>query len=336
MDRERARRLDRVTHGSSSDPSILDVSANINPVTPDGVEAVYEAALEESRRYPPEPPLAFMEAAAAHVGCDPAQIIPTAGGMAALRLAIALYVNQGTQVLLPAPSFGEYEREVRLHGGTPEWASADTITEMDPSSYGLAIVCQPNNPTGNAYPRSTLTSFADRCREADTMLLVDEAFIEYTDRETMAAYPGTIVARSLTKIFGVPGIRMGFAVATGQPRDSLEGARRPWNVSSPALAVGTHCLRDQRFIEHSREAVARERDRMVTALKDRYGVYPSEAPFLLLECVSESVDEVLVRAQDARIALRDARSFGGLDNHIRIAIRRPAENDRVLKVLLNA
>ncbi|QAU12948.1 aminotransferase class I/II-fold pyridoxal phosphate-dependent enzyme [Halorubrum sp. BOL3-1] len=342
MNRDRAAALGREPHGSSDDPDLLDFSANANPEVPEGVERVYRAAFETARTYSPEPPSAFRAAAAEYVGCDPESVVPTPGGLAAIRAAVSLAVDDGDRALLPAPSFGEYAREVRLRGGDPTFVDAERVLDADPSGHALAVVCAPNNPTGTGYDTPALSAFAARCRAADTVLLVDEAFLGFTERESLAGTEGVVVARALTKLFGLPGIRAGFAVGTGDLGAALRGARRAWNVSAPALATGEYCLRQGAFVHETRERVRRERERLRAALTDvGYAVAPSEAPFLLVDVVERDVDRVVERdvdrvverARERGVAIRDARSFRGLDSHVRVAVRRPAENDRLLAAL---
>ncbi|OYR52749.1 threonine-phosphate decarboxylase [Halorubrum sp. Ea1] len=335
MNLDTAADLDRAPHGSSDDPDLLDFSANTNPEVPEGVEAVYREAFADARSYPAEPPAAFREAAAGYVGCDPEAVIPAPGGLAAIRAAVALAVDPGDTALVPAPSFGEYAREVRLEGGEPAFVSAAEVLDADPSDHALAVVCTPNNPTGDAYDRAALERFAARCREADTLLLVDEAFLGFTDRPSLAGTEGVVVARSLTKLFGLPGIRTGFAVATGEVGAALSNARRPWNLSAPALATGAYCMRREEFIIETRERVRTERARMGEALAERYDVSPSDAPFLLVDvgATGRSAEAVVVTARERGVAVRDATTFRGLDSHVRVAVRRPAENDRLLAAL---
>jgi L-threonine-O-3-phosphate decarboxylase len=333
MEPEATREVGRVPHGSSDDPSLLDFSANTNPETPEGVESVYEAALEKSRSYPAEPPTAYREAAADYVDCDPESVVPTPGGMAAIRLAMEVSVEAGDSVLVPAPSFGEYAREVRLQGAEPTFVDQEGVLDADPGGHALAVVCNPNNPTGNAYDAGALRSFAARCRRRDTALLVDEAFLDFTERPSLAGTEGVVVARSLTKVFGLPGLRAGFAVATGDERAALEAARRPWNVGVPALRVGAHCMERAGFVAATRARVRRERERMCDALRERFGVRPSSAPFLLLDVGDRDVAAVLSTARSRGLALRDATTFRGLESHVRVAVRLPEENDRLLEVL---
>jgi L-threonine-O-3-phosphate decarboxylase len=328
--------VDRAPHGSSDDPELVDFSANTNPRVPEGIEAVHRDAFVEARSYPSEPPADYRNAAAAYVDCRPDEVVPMPGGLAAIRSVVNLAVSPGDSVLVPFPSFGEYAREVRLQGGEPAFVPHDTVLDVGPddlAEHALAIVCNPNNPTGEADDPAALDGFAARCRDADTPLLVDEAFLGFTDRPSLAGTPGVVVARSLTKLFGLPGLRAGFAVATGEYGEALTAARRPWNVSGPALATGTYCMRQTDFIAKTRERVRTERSRLQDMLSAQFDVHPSDAPFLLFDVRDRDADTILEHARERGLALRDARTFRGLDSHIRIAVRLPAENDRLIEVL---
>jgi len=322
----------RVRHGGTADPWLLDFSANANPRSPDGVSQVYESALAASRSYPADDYSAFRATAADYVGCGARQVVPTTGAVGALRLAVATTVSSGDDVLVPSPSFGEYRREVRLQGADPSFVSHSDLLGTDPGQYDLVVVCSPNNPTGDAYPTDELRAYARRCREADTPLLLDEAFVGFTDLDSLAGTPGVVVLRSLTKLFGLPGLRAGFAVATGRHRERLDTARLTWGIGAPAAAVGAYCMTQQSFVAATRDRVRTERDRMRDRLADRFRVYPSDAPFLLLK-VPGSVDDLLASVREADIVVRDARTFRGLDSHVRVAVRLPYENDLLLDAL---
>ncbi|WP_435067641.1 threonine-phosphate decarboxylase CobD [Haloplanus sp. C73] len=334
MEPDAVARVDRVPHGGASDATLLDFSANTNPNRPRGVAGVYESALGASTRYPGDDYCEFRTAAGEYLGCEPLYVVPTAGAMAAIRLTAETTLSDGDDALLPEPSFGEYEREVRLQGADPTFVAHDRILDVDPEPYELVVVCNPNNPTGDGYPHADLRSYAERCRAADTVLLVDEAFLDFTDARTLAGEPSVVVARSLTKVFGLPGLRMGLAVATDGLRERLDAARPPWGVSTPAAAVGIHCLRQTRFVAETRDRVRRERSRMADALDARFDVRPSDAPFLLLGVEDRPVSDVVDAARREGIVIRDATTFRGLDSHVRVAVRRPDENDRLLDALL--
>jgi L-threonine-O-3-phosphate decarboxylase len=321
----------RAVHGGSS--LRLDFSANTNPERPPGVRQVYEAAFDASTRYPDEAYADYRAAAADYVDCAAEEVVPTSGGTEAIRLALATHVSPGDSVLVPTPSFGEYAREVRLQGATPAFVPHDEVLDSTPEHHTAAVVCTPNNPTGELVDSEGLADFAARCRRAGTLLVVDEAFLDFTTTESLAGTPGTVVCRSLTKLFGLPGLRMGFACATGDSYERLETARPAWNLSTPAAAVGAHCLRQDAFVERTRERVARERERMCEALVEAgYEVFDSDAPFCLLDVGARSVDSVVEHLAAEDIAVRDCRSFG-LANHVRVAVKRREENDRLLEAL---
>jgi len=324
----------RVPHGSTDDPTLLDFSANTNPEYPDSVQRIYQTVLPAARSYPSDDYAAFRVTAGEYVGCDPASVVPTPGGLAAIRLAAQTTVSPGETVLVPYPSFGEYAREVRLQGGTPEFVPHDDLLAADPADHAMAILCHPNNPTGDAADPAALSAFVDRCREHGTVLLADEAFLDFTPRDSLAGTDGVVVARSLTKMFGHPGLRAGFAVATGRLRDRMAAARRTWSLSVPAAAVGEYCMEQAEFVARTRRRVERERERMAARLADRFEVSPSDAPFLLCDAgTSAAVDTAIEDARRQDIVVRDARTFRGLDSHLRVAVRLPEENDRLLAAL---
>ncbi|WP_049988828.1 threonine-phosphate decarboxylase CobD [Natrinema salifodinae] len=338
MDPESIRTAERVPHGGEPDQDVLDFSANTNPRTPEGVDDVYAAALEESRRYPDDDYSEFRAAAAEFVGCEPTQVIPTPGGLAAIRLAMELTLEPGDEALVPYPSFGEYAREVRLQGATPRFVRYDDLPDLGPTTLeacALAVICTPNNPTGDAIGPDTLAAFAAECADAGTTLLVDEAFLGFTDRASAAEFgrENVVVARSLTKLFGLPGLRAGFAVATGERRDALATARRAWSLGTPAARVGAHCLRRDEFVRETRERVARERERMADALGTEFDVHPSDAPYLLCDVGDRDVATVIADARADGVAIRDATTFRGLDSHVRVAVKDRNATDRLLAAL---
>ena len=325
--------VSRVPHGSSDDPDVLDLSANINPRVPEGTRRVYESALGAAESYPDDGYPEFRRAAAEYVGCEPDSVVPTPGGLAAIRLAIGTTVSPGDRVLVPYPSFGEYAREVELAGGDPVSVPHDEVTARDPGEHAMAILCTPNNPTGDCPPSDEIRAFADRCEAAGTLLLVDEAFLGFTDRPSAAGTDGVVAVRSLTKLFGLPGLRAGFAVANGQTLERLRTARRTWSLGAPAAAVGTHAMCDTAFVADTRRRIQRERAFLRDELCDRgIDAIPSEAPFVLCD-VGEPPAKLLSTCRERGVVLRDATTFRGLDRHVRVAVRDRESTERLLAVL---
>lgn len=339
MDPDRLQDTVRVPHGGDPDPDVLDFSANVNPRTPPGTERAYRDALERSRRYPDDGYPAFRSAAGAYVGCERDRIVPTPGGLAAIRLLLETTLEPGDRALVPFPSFGEYAREVRLQGATPEFVPHDEVTDVDDgrlADAALAIVCTPNNPTGDVTDPNRLERFARRCSRLETRLLVDEAFLGFTGERSAATFDAepVAIARSLTKLFGLPGLRAGFAVASGSWLDELRIARRAWSLGTPATRVGTHCMNATDFVAETRIRTARERSWLVGQL-GRCEVSPvsSRAPFVLCSVQGRPVDEVIERTREGGVSIRDARTFRGLDSHVRVAVKGREANERLVEVL---
>ncbi len=320
-------------HGSG-ESQVLNFSAVVNTETPDGVGQVYGSALAAARSYPPDDYSGFRSTAATYVGCEATQIIPAAGRLSGIRLAVATTVSPGDDVLLPEPSCREYAREVRLQGGNPTFRRYTSLFDTDPAAVQLVCVCQPNNPTGYAHDPAVVREYADRCRGADTPLLVDESFLGFTDHDSLAGYPGVIVVRSLSEIAGLPGVQSGFLVASDPYRGRLDTARLTWGLGVPGREVGRYCMAQTAFLDATKARVREERARIADRLAARFDVAPSDAPYLLLELPAEgSVPALQSTLREANIAVRDARTFRGLDNHVRVTVRSPEENDVLLDAL---
>lgn len=292
---------------------------------------MYEAAFAAARSYPSDDYCEFRAAAADAVGCSAREVIPTPGSLAAIRLVIGAPLDRDDDVAIPRPAFGEFGREVRLQGASPAYVDVDRLLSVDPAEYDMVIACTPNDPTGCLYDCGSLVDFAERCRDAGTILLLDECFLGFSEQPSMAGVHGTIVVRSLSMLYGFPAMRAGYAVATSDVRDQLDTARTVWGRGGPAAATGAYCLRQREFVAETRERVSDERERMAARITQRYDVHPSQASFLLVDCGSgEAVEALLERVRAKDITVRDARNFRGLDTHVRIAVRLPDENDQLL------
>jgi len=325
--------VDQVAHGGTDDPSLLDFSEGTNPEVPEGLAPSYESSLSASRRFQLDDHAEFRTAAASHLGCEPRNVVPVPGYVGGLRLALGVTVEAGDSVLVPVPTCGEYVREARLQGATVTRAPVTDVLERDPAPHAAVVVAPSGSPTGYAYDEAALRAYAERCRDADTLLLVDETFLGFTDRPSLAGEPGVVVVQSVTNLFGLPGLRAGAAAAVGDLRDRLERARGTWMLSVPAVAVATECLGNQAFLERTRERIREERARLVDALSALgFDVHPGDGPLVLFE-TDRPVVVLKERTREHGIAVRDATTYRGLDSHVRVTVRLPEENDRLLRAL---
>jgi histidinol-phosphate/aromatic aminotransferase/cobyric acid decarboxylase-like protein len=324
---------DRAAYGGEGDRWQLDFGTVVNPDRPAGITAVYDSALAAARRYPRDDYAAFRIAAAERFGCEAAHVVPTPGRGAGIRLAAETFLSEGDRVLLPSPSLSLYTQEVQRQGARAVYRPVQAFLDEDPSEFDLVLAGIPHNPTGEVYDTDRLLAFLERCRVTDTLLVLDETLLGLTSAETLAGTPGVVVVRELMRAYGLAGLRAGVLIARGDHRMALDSARPPSTLSRPSAMVATHCLRQSSFLAESREWLASERAFLRTRLAPGYSIRQSAAPFLLLDVGDLSVDCVLRTARGAGVCLRDARTFHGLDNHVRVSVRKRDANEQLLAAL---
>jgi threonine-phosphate decarboxylase len=206
----------------------------------------------------------------------------------------------------------------------------------------LVFLCNPNNPTGRLETRSDLAKIITAARATGTMVVIDEAFMDFIpDREDytlvrQAGQPGgPVVLYSLTKFFGIPGLRLGAVVAPPELAGRLERTRDPWSVNTMAQVAGLVALGEKAYMEETRALVERERCFLKEELARLPGVavFPGTANYLLLDIRGTGLDAGTLTEKMCRLGIlvRDCSSFSGLgDGFIRVAVRLRFENRRLL------
>jgi threonine-phosphate decarboxylase len=314
--------------GEAAGRPILDFSACTNPLSFPAGAAVSRAA-RELDHYPDDRYVEFREAAARFCGAPPGLVVPGNGSTELIDLAIHALLQPGDRVVVRGPTYEEYRFRAALAG-------AEVKEGSGPDSSRMVFLCNPNNPTGELLPRDELLRLAEECDRRRAVLVVDESFVELSDpgqtvAPDVADFAGLLVLRSLSKAFGLPGLRAGFAAASPPVAEALEARRSPWSLSVPAEAVAQACFRRAGpFLERSRRLVARERTRLMEGLREAgLRPRPSEAPFFCADApvaASRAAREFLKRG----FLVRDCASFG-LPRTLRFGIRTPAANRRLLE-----
>jgi threonine-phosphate decarboxylase len=324
----------------------LDFSANINPLGSPPLKELILEELEHIGHYPDNSYRSFRRAAAKFVNVDTECIVPGNGSSELIRLFAECCVDEGDTVLVPTPSFGEYTNQSLLAGATVKKVNIGEdglplLTEGDLDAAKLLFLCNPNNPTGRLLSAEQVTDLADRCEEAHTFLLVDEAFIELSQPEESVASlaphrESLFVMRSLTKSFGVPGLRLGFGVTNETLAGILNLARIPWSIGSLAAAAATYLLGCEEHLAQSRQVIKEEIAWLEAALQG-LGLQPlpSSVNFILVNikpCGLDS-DELAARTMAQSVLVRDCQSFGLGKSYIRVAVRGRRENERLIAAL---
>jgi histidinol-phosphate/aromatic aminotransferase/cobyric acid decarboxylase-like protein len=239
------------------------------------------------------------------------------------------------------PSFTEPEAALRAVGcdvtrvlvRADEWGLEPADV---PDSAELVVVGNPNNPTGRLESRETLL----RLLRPGRVVVIDESFINFVpdERERLAdaALPGLAVVRSLTKLWSLAGVRAGYLVAEPRLVAELAASRQPWSVNALACAALEWCAGDRETAAAIATAVAAARRQLVDEIAVLgVKVWPSAANFLLLEV--RDGEELARKLRALGVAVRPAATFPGLGgNHLRVAVRQPEENARLVATLAEA
>jgi cobalamin biosynthesis protein CobC len=195
---------------------------------------------------------------------DPASIVAAPGTQALVQLLPRCV--KPCRVAILGPTYEEFALCWRRQGHT-----VHDVAEFDALARGdVAVVVNPNNPTGKALPRAALSSLSASLASRGGMLLVDEAFIEAGDAAESVApilAPGTVVLRSFGKIYGLAGVRLGFVVAAAEFAAGLRAELGPWAVSGPAIALGIGALDDDAWLARARQRLARDGARLDAMLQ---------------------------------------------------------------------
>jgi cobyric acid synthase CobQ/L-threonine-O-3-phosphate decarboxylase len=334
-----------------SPDALLDFSANINPLgPPEWLRARISGCISSLVHYPDPDSQALVEAVCHRYGVNRDEVLIGNGSTELLYLLpAALKVSQA---LIPVPSYVDYMNAARVAGLSVETLplTSDNGFALDFEGLGIAlekmpdrpttvILGQPNNPTGRTFEANRLRELA--ARFPATTFVVDEAFgdfVEGFDSLTADRPDNVVVMLSLTKMFAIPGLRLGLAVADPETVRKIKALQPPWSVNTIAQAVGEAALLDAGYLERSRAAVSALRNELFGHLQQLPGltVYPGEANFLLVRCDRSRPDARTLadRLLQAGLAIRVCDNFAGLDQrYFRVAVRTEAENRQLVDAL---
>lgn len=295
---------------------------------------VGEAVAEELRNaslYPEQAYSDFRQLVAAFTGADPAMVVPAHGIQALVLSTVAVFVNAGDRVVLPQPTYGLYRHACEAAGAVvvrvPTVGYRLDLEAMARAARGakLVFVCDPNNPTGDALTAGEWSWFLEAL-PAGCVAVVDEAYADYIAPEDrvgrvadVAAGGSVVILRTFSKLFGIAGLRLGFAVIHPDLLACYDAVHEPFNVNRLALAAGRACLSDPDTVEARRREVVGAREGFAAAIAD-LGIasWRSHANFVLAAPGGDDVAwyEGLVRRW---FLVRPGSEFG-LAGHLRITI----------------
>jgi histidinol-phosphate aminotransferase len=326
--------------------SLVDLAVNVRADTPPAwLREHIAGSLGGLAAYPDG--RAARAAVAARHGLPVERVLLTAGAAEAfVLLARALKVRRPVVV---HPQFTEPEAALRDAGHTVDRVllREEDGFRLDPAAVpetaDLVVIGNPTNPTSVLHPAEVIASLARPGR----LLVVDEAFMDAVpgERESLADrvdVPGLVVLRSLTKTWGLAGLRIGYVLAAPETVQDLERAQPLWPVSTPALAAAQACVGPRAVAEaaHAAHRIAADRAHLLTGLA-RFApaglrvVEPAQGPFVLIRLPRAAT--VRGRLRDLGYAVRRGDTFPGLDGEwLRLAVRDRATVDGFLRALERA
>ncbi|MDD4163367.1 MAG: histidinol-phosphate transaminase [Methanothrix sp.] len=327
----------------------LDFSANINPLGSPPLKELFLEELKHIGHYPDNSYRNFRRAAAKFVNVDMECIVPGNGSSELIRLFAECCLVEGDTALVPTPSFGEYTNQSLIAGATIKKVNIGEdglplLSKVDLDQAKLLFLCNPNNPTGKLLSAGQVMDLADRCEDAQTFLLVDEAFIELSEPKESVAIQAPcreylFVMRSLTKSFGVPGLRLGFGVTNSRLAGILNLARIPWSIGSLASAAAEYLLGCDEHLMRSRQIIKTETLWLQDSLRE-LGLQPipSMVNFILVNIKPCGLDSDVLAERSMRegVLVRDCQSFGLGKSYIRVAVRNRSENEQLIAALEKA
>jgi threonine-phosphate decarboxylase len=331
-------------HGHGDDgyrhasPIRADFSTNVwygGP--PPGLQEYVCSQWPSVSRYPEVLAESLAARIAAHHSVAPAQVLVSSGTTESIYLVAQAWAGHRSTVLTPA--FAEYEDACRLHGHTLHFLAWEDLA-AGPLASDLAFICNPNNPTGSVLAPGLLPALL--AQNPATVFVLDEAFIEFTASiesaiPLLAVFDNLLIMRSLTKAYAIPGLRLGYVVASTALVARLSRSKAPWAVNALAVAAGHYLFENYARVQLPLARLLAEKTALTTALAENPGfaVVPSHTHYFLA-CMRRGTAAALKRwlLDQHGLLIRDASNFRGLTPaHFRLGTRSLADNHLLLNAL---
>jgi threonine-phosphate decarboxylase len=330
----------------------LDFAVSVNPLGPPpsvlsslrGALVGMPPPLRSLANYPDPDSMVLAERLARRHGISAQQVV--IGNGANDLIYAAARALRPRRVAIAEPTYTEYLRSSLLVGAlVTHWFPQDEDflpRPFDPEDADLVWLCNPNNPTGRLWPAGSLLPWIEA--HPRTVFIVDEAFMPFREDETdhslipsLKSRQNVIIIRSMTKIYALAGLRLGYAVTSPRLASRLKEQLVPWAVNALAQVAGVAALDDGNYLATSRAWLGVMLSRILPRLANCSRCLrpvASEANFVLVHLSNVTAGWLSRRLAERGIAIRDASNFIGLDSHyVRFSLRRPDDNERLLREL---
>ncbi len=333
---------------------LIDFSISTNPLgAPEtALESIHEH-IKLIKHYPDPDPEWLLEVLAKSAGVEPNNVVLGNGSTELIYLFNEVFLEDGYEAVIPVPSFSEYKAAIERFGGNMTFLNCDSsknfqlnVEELERTisiKTRIIFICNPNSPTGVLYEKEDILRIIKFAAERNVLVFLDEDYIDFVDdgkRYSMTKYVNEynnlFVLRSLTKFFGLAGVRIGFGIGSPDLVKFLKNAKMPWSVNNLAMFATEAAVKDTDFIKRSRLLVSKSRKEIREMFKSIpwLKVYPSETNFLLVEIIQGDLTSTQLREGLAKkgLLIRDCKDFDGLNNRFfRVTVRRPDENKKLIE-----
>ncbi|VUT25651.1 MAG: Aspartate aminotransferase [Candidatus Methanolliviera sp. GoM_asphalt] len=318
---------------------IIKLSSNENPYPPSKrvIETIKSSA-GKINLYPYNEKKLYA-AVSEYIGLPEENVFLSAGADGVLDTLMRVFIEAGDRVIIPIPTFSYYEITSIVHGAIPLFLkmddnfsiSSDEILKNAKRSKKakMTIICSPNNPTGNIFPKNELIKILDAF---DGIVILDEAYAEfsnYTYIDLVDRYDNLIVLRTLSKAFGIAGMRVGYALLPEWIKKACLKVATPFSIGYLSIEAAYGALNDLEYLECVVDKIKEGRRYLEDNIP--FKTFPSEANFVLVDVSPLESSFVMEELMKKGLIVRDCSSFRGVGkNFIRISVGREVDNRRVV------
>jgi histidinol-phosphate aminotransferase len=313
----------------------IDFSVNLNPYGPPNfVFDAIQDAIEAIGVYPDTECNALRAQIARKFGCDENEVLVGAGVSELIQLMALTFVKN--RVLIPQHTYGEYETAAQMMGAhinriaMPKLQINPELIVGEMNTDDVLFLCNPNNPTGQYLGETEIKQVLEAAERVDALVGLDEAYVDFVTNAFPAhnfSFQNVIILRSLTKSFAIPGVRIGYALASEAVVKEMEKVKVPWSVSACAQHVGAAVLgtAGDAFLAGTRKRIERSKGKIEQVMDVQ-----TDANYYVLDVgnAREMKKELITHG----IQVRDCTSFG-LPPHIRFSVRTDDENEILIRAL---
>ncbi len=317
---------------------ILDANESPYDLTPDIKDRVFSRLKQiPFNRYPEANSRALRGLAAEHLGVDEDYIVTGNGSDELINYLISACIDPGDRVVFPEPSFSMYRILAETHHAEviteplgENWELTDDLIKASRKA-SLVFLGYPNNPTGNCFDREKINELRS---ETDGLVIIDEAYSEFSGHsfvDEVSAGEPLVVLRTLSKAFGLAGIRTGFLIAPPQIVEGISTVKLPYNLNRLSQVTAEEALKNKETILKNVDIIIEQRNKLFDFLEEQgLKPYPTEANFVLFRpsCADGFYHQLL----ESGIRVRSF-SAPRLENCLRVNVGTPAENQTLIEAI---